>query len=125
MFEAAQRSLPPVDYVSMIRSLYADRRVMMLGALSSALVALVAGLEANSWVTLCIAGAFVVVGVARNIDMKSFEKAKLADDDVAGAARWERRATVGAAAIAPSTASGWPTASFSSTRRSRRWRAFR
>ncbi|MHB1108899.1 MAG: diguanylate cyclase domain-containing protein, partial [Devosia sp.] len=100
MFEAAQRSLPPVDYVSMIRSLYADRRVMMLGALSSALVALVAGLEANSWVTQCIAGAFVVVGVARNIDMKSFEKAKLADDDVAGAARWERRATVGAAAIA-------------------------
>ena len=100
MFEAAQRSLPPVDYVSMIRSLYADRRVMMLGALSSALVALVAGLEADSWVTLCIAAAFVVVGTARNIDMRAFEKTKLADDDVAGAAHWERRATVGAAAIA-------------------------
>ncbi|MDP1730376.1 MAG: EAL domain-containing protein [Devosia sp.] len=100
MFEAAHRSLPPVDYVSMIRSLYADRRVMMLGALSSALVAGVAGLEANSWVTLCIAAAFVIVGFARNTDMKSFEKAMLADDDVAGAVRWEWRATVGAAAIA-------------------------
>jgi diguanylate cyclase (GGDEF)-like protein len=84
----------------MIRSLYADRRVMMLGALSSALVAAVAGLEANSWVTLCIAAAFVVVGLARYMDMKAFEKAVLADDDVESAARWERRATVGAAAIA-------------------------
>jgi diguanylate cyclase (GGDEF)-like protein len=100
MFEAAHKSLPPVDYVSMIRSLYADRRMMMLGALSSALVAVVAGLEADSLVTLCIAAAFVVVGVARNIDMKSFDKATLADDDVAGATRWELRATVGAAAIA-------------------------
>jgi diguanylate cyclase (GGDEF)-like protein len=100
MFEAAQRSLPPVDYVSMIRSLYADRRVMMLGALSSALVAGVAGLEANSPVTLCIAACFVIVGIARNIDMRAFEKTRLADDDVAQAARWEFRATVGAAAIA-------------------------
>lgn len=100
MFEAAQRSLPPVDYVSMIRSLYADRRVMMLGALSSALVALVAGLEANSWITICIAAAFVVVGIARNIDMRAFERTRLADDDVVGASRWERRATVGATAIA-------------------------
>lgn len=100
MFEAAQRSLPPVDYVSMIRSLYADRRVMMLGALSSALVAAVAGLEAGSWVTLGVAATFVLVGIARNIDMRSFERAKLADDDVAGASLWERRATVGAAAIA-------------------------
>lgn len=84
----------------MIRSLYADRRVMMLGALSSALVAAVAGLEANSLLTLGIAAAFVVVGLARNFDMLSFERTELADDDVAGAARWERRAIVGAAAIA-------------------------
>ncbi|WP_395011375.1 putative bifunctional diguanylate cyclase/phosphodiesterase [Devosia sp.] len=84
----------------MIRSLYADRRVMMMGALSSALVAAVAGLEANSRVTLCIAAAFVVVGVARNLDMLAFERTALADDDVVEAIRWERRATWGAAAIA-------------------------
>ena len=32
--------------------------------------------------------------------MRAFEKTRLADDDVAQAARWELRATVGAAAIA-------------------------
>ena len=84
----------------MIRSLYADRRVMMLGALSSALVAVVAGVESRSFVLIGIALAFVIVGVARNIDMRAFERAELLDDDVPGAVRWELRATVGAAAIA-------------------------
>ncbi|WP_055046844.1 putative bifunctional diguanylate cyclase/phosphodiesterase [Devosia sp. A16] len=100
MFEPAHKSLPPVDYVSMIRSLYADRRVMMLGALSSALVAAVAGIEGNSWVLLAIAIGFAIVGIARDIDMRAFERAELADDDVATATLWEARATIGAAAIA-------------------------
>ena len=100
MFEPAHKSLPPVDYVSMIRSLYADRRVMMLGALSSALVAGVAGVEANSFVLMAIAVGFAIVGLARNVDMLAFERATLPDDDVATATRWELRATFGAAAIA-------------------------
>ena len=100
MFEPAHKSLPPVDYVSMIRSLYADRRVMMLGALSSALVAAVAGIEGNSWVLLAVAIGFAIVGIARDIDMRAFERAELADDDVMTATRWELRATIGAAAIA-------------------------
>ena len=100
MFEPAHKSLPPVDYVSMIRSLYADRRVMMLGALSSALVAAVAGIEANSWVLVAVAVAFVVVGVVRDLDMRAFDRARIADDDVEAAVRWELRSTIGAAAIA-------------------------
>jgi len=100
MFEPAHKSLPPVDYVSMIRSLYADRRVMMLGALSSALVAAVAGVEANSFVLMAIAVGFAIVGIARNFDMMTFERRPLADDDVVAATRWEVRATVGATAIA-------------------------
>ncbi|MDB5538302.1 MAG: hypothetical protein JWQ89_29, partial [Devosia sp.] len=100
MFEPAHKSLPPVDYVSMIRSLYADRRVMMLGALSSAVVLVVAGIESHSVVLFALAVVFVMVGVARDLDMRAFEKAGLADDDVAAATRWELRATVGAAAIA-------------------------
>lgn len=100
MFEPAHKSLPPVDYVSMIRSLYADRRVMMLGALSSALVAAVAGIEGNSWVLLAVAIGFAIVGIARDIDMRAFERAELADDDVMTATHWELRATIGAAAIA-------------------------
>jgi diguanylate cyclase (GGDEF)-like protein len=100
MFEPAHKSLPPIDYVSMIRSLYADRRVMMLGALSSALVAAVAGFESKSTVLIAIAIGFAVVGLARNFDMQAFERVALRDDDVATAMRWELRATVGAMVIA-------------------------
>ncbi|MDC9822205.1 EAL domain-containing protein [Devosia sp. ZB163] len=100
MFEPAHKSLPPVDYVSMIRSLYADRRVMILGALSSGLVAAVAGVESGSWVLLAVALGFILVGIARDFDMRAFEHAQLDDDDVATAMKWERRSTIGAAAIA-------------------------
>ena len=41
-----------------------------------------------------------MVGVARDIDMRAFERADLADEDVPTATRWELRATIGAAAIA-------------------------
>jgi diguanylate cyclase (GGDEF)-like protein len=100
MFEPAHRSLPPVDYVSMIRSLYADRRVMMLGALSSAAVAVVGGVEAHSIVLIGIAIGFALIGIVRNLDMRSFERTELDDEDVPSAIQWEWRATVGACAIA-------------------------
>ena len=73
---------------------------MLLGALSSALVAAVAGVESGSVVLLAIAACFVVVGILRNFDMKAFDATRLADDDVATATGWELRATVGAAVIA-------------------------
>ncbi len=72
---------------------------MMLGALASALGAATAGLESGSWFLLVIAALFVVVGVARNIDMLAFSKTEIGDTDVETAVRWEWRATVGAAAI--------------------------
>ncbi|ODT72656.1 MAG: hypothetical protein ABS75_02260 [Pelagibacterium sp. SCN 63-23] len=100
MFEAAYKILPPVDYVSMIRSLYADRRSMLLGAFGSALAAAVAALEAKSPILGYIAAAFVLIGILRNLDMRSFDKAILDDEDVETARRWELRATMGAAAIA-------------------------
>jgi diguanylate cyclase (GGDEF)-like protein len=100
MFEAAHKTLPPVDYVSMIRSLYAERRVMVLGAFASALTAATAGVEAQNTVLLIVAAAFVVVGIARYVDMSAFERVAIGDEDVETAKRWEVRATVGAAAIA-------------------------
>ncbi|MEO6396587.1 MAG: EAL domain-containing protein [Devosia sp.] len=111
MFEAAHKTLPPVDYVSMIRSLYADRRVMMLGALASALAAGTAAIEARNVVLLCVAIAFVIVGVLRNIDMLAFTRIEIAEDDVETASRWEKRATIGASAIA-ATYGVWSLYSF-------------
>jgi len=99
-FEPAQKTLPPTDYVSLIRSLYADRGTMMLGAFGSAIGAAAAGLKTGSVLLGVVATLFVLVGIVRNLDMRAFEKVYLADDDVATAIRWEIRATVGAALIA-------------------------
>ena len=100
MFEAAHKSLPPVDYVSMIRSLYAARRSQLLGALGSAVGVGLTALESQSIVLAFLTAAFVLVGIARHVDMRAFEAATLADDDVVTAAAWEIRATIGGAAIA-------------------------
>ncbi|MET0439994.1 MAG: EAL domain-containing protein [Devosia sp.] len=100
MFQAAHKLLPPVDYVSMIRSLYADRMSMLLGAYGSALAAAVAALEAKSPELGCFAVLFIVVGALRHLDMKAFDDVVLGDEDVEGALYWEGRATLGAAAIA-------------------------
>jgi diguanylate cyclase (GGDEF)-like protein len=100
MFEPAYKSLPPVDYVSMIRSLYGDRRSQLLGAFGSAAAVVLTWLESGSAVLLGVAIAFVVVGIARNLDMVAFERSTLDDGDVEGARRWELRATIGGGAIA-------------------------
>jgi diguanylate cyclase (GGDEF)-like protein len=99
-FEAAHKILPPADYVAMIRSLYADRRSMLLGAFGSALAAAVAALESRSILLGSFAVLFVLVGVLRNLDMRAFEAIKLRDNDVRKALHWEIRATIGAASIA-------------------------
>lgn len=100
MFQAAHKLLPPVDYVSMIRSLYADRLSMLLGAYGSALAAAVAALEAQSPHLGFIAVMFVVVGFVRHLDMKAFDNVVIGEEDVEAALYWEGRATLGAAAIA-------------------------
>jgi len=100
MFQAAHKLLPPVDYVSMIRSLYADRLTMLLGAYGSALAAVVAALESGSMLLGCFAVMFVVVGTLRLLDMRAFDEVALGDEDVESAIYWEWRATVGASAIA-------------------------
>ncbi|HWA17770.1 MAG TPA: EAL domain-containing protein [Devosia sp.] len=111
MFEAASKTLPPVDYVSMIRSLYAEPRVMMLGALASALAAGTAGIETGDPALIGVAVAFVIVGIARLIDMMAFARVQIGDEDVATASHWELRATIGAMAIAV-TYGAWSFYSF-------------
>jgi len=100
MFEPAHRTMPAVDYVSMIRSLYADRGSMLLGAFGSAVAAAASGLKAGSPALGVIAALFVVVALLRNMDMRAFDAVEIADDDVDTAYYWEIRSTVGAAAIA-------------------------
>jgi len=94
MFFSPRKRLPAVDYVSIIRSLYADRQTMLYGMLCSAAAALPAGVVANSPLLIAIALAFVVVAIVRDIDMRAFERRNIAPDDVEEAYRWEVHATV-------------------------------
>lgn len=100
MFESASKSLPPIDYVSLIRSLYADRRSQLLGAFGSAAAVLLTWLESGDVVLFWMALGFVLVGISRHFDMLAFARGHLGEADVPQAQRWELRATLGAGAIA-------------------------
>ena len=100
MFYSARRKLPAVDYVSIVRSLYADPRSMAYGMICSAIAAGVSAYGASSPLLYAIAAAFFVVCIARVLDMQAFARTSLASDDASAAAVWEWRMTAGAVVTA-------------------------
>jgi len=100
MFYSARRKLPAVDYVSIVRSLYADPRSMAYGMICAAFGAALSGFRAGSTPLYLIAALFIVVGIARYWDMREFARARIAPDDANAAAHWEMRATIGGVAFA-------------------------
>jgi diguanylate cyclase (GGDEF)-like protein len=100
MFFSTRQSLPAIDYVSIVRSLYDDKRTMMLGALATVVAVSAGAYKTGSLALWALGAAFLLVGIARWIDMTMFERDDLAADDDEGAARWELRSTVGACATA-------------------------
>ncbi len=111
MFEPASKSMPAIDYVSIVTSVYTDRRAAMLGALACAVGAGSGGLKSGSWALLAIAAAFVVIGVLRYISMTRFLRAKIGPTDVQAAQRWELEATYYASAFAV-TCGAWCITAF-------------
>jgi diguanylate cyclase (GGDEF)-like protein len=100
MFTPARKSMPAIDYVSIVRSVYKDRRGMIFGTMASAIGATACAVKTNSLVLYAIAALLILVGVLRYINMMEFEKANIAIDDVDGASYWESRATVIGALVA-------------------------
>ena len=93
MLTSASKSLPPIEYVSIVRSVYKDRRQMVVGTLATAVAAAATGAEAGSTLLYAHAGLFVLLTIIRFWDMSAFAHANIAADDVDGAAYWEVRAT--------------------------------
>ncbi|WP_029041226.1 putative bifunctional diguanylate cyclase/phosphodiesterase [Cucumibacter marinus] len=100
MFQSARKALPPLDYVSIVRSLYDDKRTMAMGTLVSVVGSLSSAYKTGSIALLAVAVTFVLIGIGRWIDMTDFERHYLAPDDVDTAAHWELRSTIGACFIA-------------------------
>src|SRR3569623_1163149 len=100
MFEPASKTMPAIDYVSIVSSVYKDRRAMILGALACAIGAGSCGFKTNSLGLYAIAAAFILIGALRFLSMTRFLKASIGPTDVAAAQRWEVEATYYASAFA-------------------------
>lgn len=94
MLTSASKSLPAIDYVSTVKAVYKDRRVMVIGTLATAVAALATGAQAQSALLYLHSGLFVLLALVRYLDMSAFARAAIAPDDAAAAAYWELRATV-------------------------------
>lgn len=100
MLTPARKTMPAIDYVSIIKSVYKDRRAMLLGALCCILGVSTGAYKTNSLVLWAIAIAFCLVTIYRFVDMTLFARAKIGPLDVDAASRWEVRATYGATMFA-------------------------
>ncbi|MDR3475607.1 MAG: EAL domain-containing protein [Devosia sp.] len=100
MFTPARKSMPAIDYVSIVRSVYTDRRALAVGAAGCALSTAATAYLTGSLFIWLIAGGFVVSATFRFIDMTRFKNANIGPTDVDAASRWEVRATYHAATFA-------------------------
>lgn len=100
MANPTRPSLSTSDYVSLVRSLYSDKRTMVLGTFATAIACAASAIGPESVILWATTAGLVLAGVLRYLDMRAFEQADIADDDAKAAARWELRATVWAGVIA-------------------------
>jgi diguanylate cyclase (GGDEF)-like protein len=100
MFEPASKSLPAIDYVSMVRAVYGDRRAMLVAVLSSAIAAGASAYKTGHWTLWAVTAMFVAIAIGRFFSITAFQRAKVGPADVTAAEIWEKRATFWGAAIA-------------------------
>ena len=100
MLNSARNTMPTLDYVSIIRSVYRDRQAMLAAAGGTALTAGLSAYKSQSWPLLAIAVAFIVIGLLRYRDSRAFWHAAIDSDDADAAEHWENRAVVSGALLA-------------------------
>lgn len=92
MLTSARKSMPALDYVSIVRSVYGDRRAMLAGTFATSLTALLTAYKSQSVPLYIITAAFLLIGLLRHLDMQAFWQADVQTDEVAE--NWENRAVV-------------------------------
>ncbi|WP_339646262.1 EAL domain-containing protein [uncultured Pelagibacterium sp.] len=88
------RHLPTLDYVSIVASLYKDRRAMLVGMAATISGVMMAAIKTDAPLLYAVALAFVVSTAKRYYNMLAFEDHPPAPDDRASAQSWERRQMV-------------------------------
>ncbi|MCC0024972.1 MAG: EAL domain-containing protein [Hyphomicrobiaceae bacterium] len=94
MQPSANLRMPAIDYVSVIASLYKDKRAVILGTLASAIGAFAAGHAADAPILYVHAVLFVITAFVRYSEAVRFAKNPPKETEVAKAMRWERRAFI-------------------------------
>ncbi|MEX0628042.1 MAG: EAL domain-containing protein, partial [Cucumibacter sp.] len=100
MFHSARKALPAVDYVSIVRSLYEDKRSMVQGASATIVASAACAIKTGSPWMMFFTLAFLAVTVGRWLDMTAFQNSDFEPEDVEAAAHWELRYTIGASITA-------------------------
>ena len=100
MFTSARKSMPAIDYVSIVKSVYKDRRAMVLASIACIIGVAITAAKTESPLLWALTAGFVLVTIYRYIDMTLFMRANIGPTDVEAASRWEVRATYGSAAFA-------------------------
>ena len=100
------RHLPTLDYVSIVASLYKDRRAMLVGMAATIIGVLMAAIKTDAVVLYVVALAFVVSTALRYYNMLAFEENPPAPDDRAAALFWERKQMI-QGTVSASIYGGW------------------
>ncbi|HTN63661.1 MAG TPA: EAL domain-containing protein [Devosia sp.] len=100
MLNSARKSMPTLDYVSIIRSVYGDRRAMLAGTFATALTCGLSAFKTQSLPLYAITIGFLAIGVWRDIDLRAFRRAAINSDDGDAAEYWENRAIISGGLLA-------------------------
>jgi diguanylate cyclase (GGDEF)-like protein len=100
VFNPARKSMPAIDYVSIVKSLYTDRRAMVMAAMACIVGSGLTAYAADSPVLWTVTVGFVLVTAYRYMDSIRFERDEVGATDVVKAAKWENHATYGAVMFA-------------------------
>lgn len=106
MMPKGPRHLPTLDYVSIVASLYKDRRAMLVGMAATIFGVMMAAVKTDALVLYVVALAFVVSTAVRYYNMLAFEMNPPAPDDRSTARLWERRQMI-QGTISASIYGGW------------------
>ena len=106
MFEPASKSMPAIDYVSMVRAVYGDRRATLVATLASAVASGTAAYKTGHWALWAVTAVFVLIAIGRFITITRFIAAKVGPTDVPEAEKWEKVATSGRRSSRSSRVSG-------------------
>lgn len=92
MLNSTRKTMPVMDYVSVLRSVYTDQKATLGGSLASVLMSSIGAYSTNSPALWLVAFAFFILGIARYFDTRAFWAAKIDGTDPVAAEHWENRA---------------------------------